>query len=180
MADYAQEYSDENIKRLRDLYAQSQQSTYDKAAAQLRTSLGAGGTLFGTPYQQKGGALATQLAGNVAGYEGGLRSTGLQQSANERLIAEQRAYEDPYRKAELTGQYGGSPTFAYQQWSTMSPYQQAMVNATNTQQQLDNVTALYNMLASSGVLGRAADWWDTILGGSTSGAGSTGLGTLLA
>jgi len=116
---WAPEYSEESIAKMRNLYAQSQQGAFDRAQAQLLTSLGGRGALYGTPYFAKGGQMAGQLAGNVAGYEAGLRGQGLEAQRGERLIGEQRAYEKPFTEAGLTGTYGGQQTMAGQQLASL-------------------------------------------------------------
>jgi hypothetical protein len=172
---YGAEYSDENIKKMTDLYSQSQQSSFDRARAQLMTSLGGNGNLYGTGYMNKGGQLAGQLAGNVAGYEAGLRGKGLDVATQERQTAEQRAYETPFTMANLTGYLPGSSgtydpssgwnwsggqtgTLQGRQYTEMTPYQQAMATATGNQQSSQDIqsilSALMNFGGITGVLQR--------------------------
>ena len=191
---YGEEYSDANIARMRDLYAQSQQSAFDRATAQLITAMGGRGTATGTPFLNKGGQFATQLAGNVAGYEAGLRGTGLDKAYQERtqiapqytgmyggqqtmqgrsladaLAASQQ--QQQYFPSQFTGQLpGGGQTMQYQQWAQMSPYQQALVSQTGLQQQVQQQQAYFNMLASlaSGLglaSGASGFDWGSLFGG---------------
>ena len=162
MANYASEYSDTNIARMTDLYGKSQQAAYDRSMAQLLTSMGGRGTSYGTPYLNKGGQQATQLAGNVAGYEAGLRGQGLEAGRQERLTGEARAYEDPYRKTAQSGYLpGGGATFERERYEKEAPLTERLVGSQERLADIQKYKDIQNLLSGiMGVIPGIGDIWE--------------------
>lgn len=100
---YAPEYSKANQQALIDQYAAMMEPAYAASRQKLKASLAGTGGLSGSPMQYGLGNIETQRLSELGQYGMGLANTGTEQTAKERLIAEGRGYEDPFRIAELTG-----------------------------------------------------------------------------
>jgi len=147
-------FTEEDISKATAAYEKAMRPRYERELAQLKTALGGRGTLYGTPWLEKGGALAGALAGSYLGglgeFEAGLRQTGME-----------KAYERPFKEAELTGYYtpaGGTP-----QQTLQREYEMGLLSKTEDKQALERTQAAFNMLAQiisalSGVAGSSSDW----------------------
>lgn len=110
---YAPEYSDEAINKLVSGYAGTLDPYYDREMKKIQAAMPG---MAGTPQANKMQLLAGQKMGQIGGYATQLGQEALGAKRGERLLGEERAYEQPFREAPITGQYGG-------QWTTsMLPY----------------------------------------------------------
>lgn len=115
MAEYAPEYSQANQAKLVEGYNALQNPAAEKAKRQLAQSLAGTAGMYGGARSAGLGNIAAQQLANTGQYAQNLAQTGLQAGREERLTAENRAYEDPYRQAQLTGKWQGQDTLAGQQ-----------------------------------------------------------------
>ena len=109
---YAPEYSEENIGKLTSSYASLLEPETEKSRRLLAQSLAGTPGMYGTPRTAGLGEIEASRIGQIGQYAQNLAQTGLGAGREERLISEQRAYEDPYKQAGLTGMYGGQQTLA--------------------------------------------------------------------
>lgn len=112
MAEYAPEYSQANQAKLVEGYNALQNPAAEKAKRQLAQSLAGTAGMYGGARSAGLGNIAAQQLANTGQYAQNLAQTGLEAGRGERLTAEGRAYEDPYRQAALTGQFQGQNTLA--------------------------------------------------------------------
>lgn len=107
---YAPEYSSQAIADLTSKFATALDPYYQRAGAQIAAQMP--GMLSGTPYMNKLQLLQGQKLSDIGNFTTGLLRDALGATRDERLLAEQRAYEDPYRVANLVGTFMGTPTLA--------------------------------------------------------------------
>jgi hypothetical protein len=112
---YAPEYSAENQQKLVEGYNALQNPAAEKAKRQLAQSLAGTAGMYGGARNAGLGQIYAQQQANTGQYAQNLAQNALEAQRGERLTAEERAYQDPYRQAELTGKYNGQTTLAGQQ-----------------------------------------------------------------
>ena len=135
---YAPEYSQANQASLVNSYNALQDPAAETAKRKLAQTLAGTAGMYGGARASGLGQIAAQQQANTGQYAQSLAQTGLQQTAQERLIAEQRAHDDPYSQAALTGQYNGQTTLAGQQVANQANQfnqSQAQQNSQFTQSQ---------------------------------------------
>jgi len=114
---YAPEYSQANISDLTNQLAAILEPQYQRAGSQVMANAGGTlGTALGNPLQ----LMQNQKLSQLAQFAQGLQTQGLGATREERMLGEQRNYEQPFREAPITGVYNGSPTASYA--SSMLPY----------------------------------------------------------
>jgi hypothetical protein len=164
-------YSPEYYDLIRNQYQQAVAPAYQEAAARTKNILGGKGALYGTPIFQELGKQERN------------RLTGLGQAiGGAQLQGAQFQSQLPFQQATAAAQLGYMPSggileqlgFAPTQAGTlggqqiqMTPYQQALTNATNLQQQTQQQQAYFNMLATlwGGVAGGGGGIGDIDWGG---------------
>jgi len=105
--DYAPEYTDENMQKQIQSLSSLLAPQYQRAMAQVGNQFGGYG---GSALLGKGGAVQSQMMGQLGQYGMNLLDTAQNARRQERLLGEERSYENPFREAALTGQYGGQYT----------------------------------------------------------------------
>ena len=133
--------SQEYFQNLVDIYGATTAPGMARSTAQLKNLLGGRGTLSGTPAY---GKYVSQIE---QPYQTGLQSLlGTEVSGASKFFAEK-----PLQEAQITGQYGGLPTLAREQfekqYAEMTPYQEAQIGALTDAQQL---AMLNNIMTSVG------------------------------
>lgn len=153
---YGREYNQGNIANVLDQYSKSLDPYYNRASAQIANTMGGRGTLYGTPGSNKLQLMQNEKLGKLGELSSNLMQTGMQGARQERLLGEERTYEQPFREASLTGQYQGSPTAAYQAWAM--PY----VTSGNL-----GSSVLGNMLQGNVKTDReiSPEWWSAVQSG---------------
>jgi len=112
---YAPEYSQQNRQQLVGGYADLLDPYYQKSKRSLASILAGTPGMWGSPRLSGTGEIESARIGQIGQYAQGLSQQALDAQRQERLTAEGRAYEDPYRQAGLTGMFGGQQTMAGQQ-----------------------------------------------------------------
>src|SRR3989339_163800 len=94
---------------------------------------------YGMDLQKTGMETATNERARQEQYVQSLLNSALGQTSQERLLGEQRTYEQPFKEADLLGTYLGKPTMASQQLSQQNTQfnaeQQRLKDAIETQKQ---------------------------------------------
>lgn len=122
-SNFTPEYTNNNIQELVNSYTKLLQPSYQQAQEQIKNQLANVGALRGSPLSYGLGTLATNQQNLIGQYGTGLLSDALAAQLEDRRTSEKRAYEDPYKQAELLGTYGGQSTLAKQQLDNQTAQQ---------------------------------------------------------
>ena len=150
---WAPEYSQANIADLTNQLAAILEPQYQRSGKQVLANMGGTlGTATSNPLQ----LMENNRMGQLAQFAQGLQTAGLGAGREERLLGEQRLYEQPFREAPITGAYGGSPTASYS--NSLLPY---------VTSGLMNKDVLGSTLGGATTTERAIDptWWASNAGG---------------